>query len=113
MEHEASWFPILFGLLLYGGWMIGEFGRGETSPFPWKAFIDATERHGVFDGIFSACTVTFVDLWLLWIPANMWINSHSNLDRQRKYMARVINLLLGLLFMTEHNPFYEALGIFK
>jgi len=68
--------------------------------------------HGFNNGIFAACSVLIADLWLLWIPANMWINNRPHLNKQKRYIARVINLLIGLLLMTASNPAIKFLDSF-
>jgi hypothetical protein len=135
-ENQGLWILLLLVFIVFVAGTTGEFGRGWTSSLPWKAFITTKERHGIFEGIFSACQVFLVDLWLLWIPANMWINHQKkklekengklrliedenyklyqkgyisalyDTNKRRIFTARTINFFVGLLLMTPHNPIY-------
>jgi len=98
-------YPLLFAAMFVLVNIIDFYG-GVTSPLPWKAFIAATESHGFFDGVLSFLSVTLVDLWLLWIPANIWINNTSYLDEKRRYAARSMNLIAGLLLISARNLVY-------
>ena len=138
-ENQELWILLFFSLIVFVAGMTGEYGRGWTSSLPWKAFIMAKEKHGIFEGIFSACQVFLVDLWLLWIPANIWINSQKkklekengklrviddenyklyqrgylsalyDLNKRRIYTARIINFFVGMLLMIPQNPLYNFL----
>lgn len=144
--------------LLFIG-LIGSLGWSGGVPFYWRAFMDMDD--GVLLSIRNACWLITVDLWLFWIPANMWVNhqqkeeirpnhglsrheidddddiesylrEHDEIDDEedvelylRGYrqaifdfgkfrtatqaMARVINLLVGLLLITENNPIVKIL----
>ena len=106
LTHKA-WCLLLIIIL---PWQIGEFARAENSPLPWKAFVQANLRYGLFDAIFVAIIVLLVDIWLFWVPANIWINKYANADATRKLMARIINLLLGLILTLVANPIYKFLS---
>jgi len=115
IEYPAFWYPLIIAIIFFVAWMTGDFGRGEISPLPWEAFMDT--KDGVFWSIFVASMVIIADLWLLWIPANIWINDQKvKISKENSdslfFMARVINLLVGLLLMTENNPAIKLLGIF-
>lgn len=89
---------------------VGEFARSEASPIPWIEFADEHARHGLANGLLSSFSVCAVDLWLLWIPVNIWVSRHPQLNKTTKTMARVINALVGLLLMTPNNPIYRLPG---
>lgn len=99
-------------LILLVPWHLGAYGRGETSPLPWVAFRQEA-HHGIDNAIFAALVVAVVDLWLLWIPAQIYIARRPDLDGEKKKLLRLVNLLAGLLLVSEGNPFYgliDALG---
>ena len=64
----------------------------------------------MMDGLLGAWLVLVVDLWLLWIPAHLYATKEPTPDRVAARMARVINLLAGLLLMTPDNPIYHLLS---
>ncbi len=97
-------------LIMFLPWQIGEFARGENSPLPWATFTEANLRHGLFDGLLSATIVSIVDLWLFWIPASLWIGKHSEADKTKRIMARVINVLSGALLAQVANPVYRLMN---
>lgn len=102
-----------YSLFLYLPAFVGEFARVETSPLPWRAFIQESSRHGTWNGLLMAVIVTLIDLWLFWIPAHLWIQEQENIDRTKARMARLINLLGGLLLTTGSNPIYKVLDILR
>jgi hypothetical protein len=89
--------------------MVGSFARGEVSPLPWTAFVCRLHDYGIADGLSQAVIVTTVDLWLLWIPAQIFITNHPEVDPRTRRLARLLNLAVGLLLMTKHNPVYWLL----
>jgi hypothetical protein len=101
-----------FALLLFMPWFLGEFARGETSPLPWVAFMDESYRHGFFSGLFTFLVVVLVDLWLFWTTANVWIYTRDNIDKEKARMARIINISVGLVFVTIGNPIYQLMARF-
>ena len=101
-----------YSLFIFLPWHIGAFARGETSPLPWEAFKQESLRHGFYNGLLAASIVLLVDLWLFWIPANIWINKKNDIDKKHRTMARLINLLGGLLLTTLNNPIYKFFGNF-
>ena len=108
------WKGWCYSLFLFMPWMVGAFARAETSPLPWRAFIISQAKHGNLDSsLIMAGIVLIVDLWLLWIPANIWINSHSDESLLTKNMARIINLLAGILLLTKDNFFYQLINLFS
>ena len=98
-----------YSLIIFIPWLLGEFARAEISAFPWIAFIQSSSKHGLYDRIFSGTIVLLVDLWLFWIPSNIWINKHEDIDKQKRIMVRIINLLVGLILITASNPIYKLL----
>jgi hypothetical protein len=117
-EHPKS---IPLRLLTHPGWcflllaalphLAGAFARCETSPIPWETFSMECSRHGFLNGLFAVIEVLTVDLWLFWIPAHLWIMGSKNGDRGKRIMARVINVLVGMLILTPANPVYRLLGM--
>jgi hypothetical protein len=89
---------------------IGRFAREELSPLPWRAYSEAAARHGWTDGLFSLSLVLMIDLWLLWIPADLYVRKRPTIDRRIKILARSLNLAIGLLLMSPRNPLYAMLG---
>jgi hypothetical protein len=112
LNDFGYFFFLMLVLIAVVGMFVVEFYRSEISPLPWRAFISVSKVHGFNNGIFAACSVLIADLWLLWIPANMWINNRPHLDKQKRYIARVINLLIGFLLMTASYPAIKFLGSF-
>ena len=113
LSDFGYFFFLLLVLIAVVGMFVVEFYRSDISPLPWRAFISVSKMHGFNNGIFAALSVLIADLWLLWIPANMWINNRPHLDKQKEYMARVINLLIGLLIMAASNPAIKFLSAFS
>ena len=85
---------------------LGEFARREASVLPWVAFMGSYRRHGLEDGIVSALMVTTVELWILYIPAKLYVEHRPELDPTAATMARWLNLAVGLLLLTPGNPIY-------
>lgn len=100
-----------FTLLIFIPWFAGSFARHEDSALPWVAFSKATARHGIVDGLSALLLVLIVDLWLLWIPAHSYIRNRPELDRRTIYLARCLNLAVGLLLLTPQNPIYKLLEL--
>jgi len=97
-------------IIIFLPWAVGDFSRSESSPFPWEAFSIASSRHGFFDGLYFATMVFIADLWLFWIPANIYVIQNSNAGRVKHNMARIINVLSGLILCTPNNPIYAAIN---
>ncbi len=110
-------FVICFGIMIG---TIGMFARGEMSPLPWIAFNTA---HGLLDAFITIIIILTTDLWALWIPSQLWIG----FVKKHKYeyfsmktlctkpvfiMARIINILFGLLIISENNIIYRSSGLF-
>jgi len=89
--------------------MVGSFARGEVSCWPWVAFSVSYARHGIIDAVTEIGIVIAVDLWLLWIPAHAYLASHSEADSRTRYLARFLNLTVGLLLMSQGNIVYQLL----
>jgi hypothetical protein len=119
----ATWRGWLIFLVLEGLWLVGDFGRGQSSPMPWKEFIKVSQATGILDGVLKAVIVATVDLWLLWTSANIYLNKalpkpprgertvggERRLFERPRLMLRLINVLAGLLLMTKGNPIYLTL----
>lgn len=87
----------------------GMFARSEVSPVPWLAFQQSLHRHGIGDAFLQLFSVLTADLWLFWTFGQVWINDHADLDTLTKRMARLINLLGGLVLVTPYNPIYKLI----
>ncbi len=84
---------------------VGDFARGESSPIPWKAFMDVYSVHGIWNGFFALLTVITTDLWLFWIPSQMYMvslkktepvsfwNYVNNRDNASSELKEVVNYL--------------------
>jgi hypothetical protein len=112
IKNDVFWGALIFELVMFVAPMLGAFGTGEMSALPWKAFVHSKTGDSIVAGVFYFCWTACADLWLLWIPAHRWIRNHSELQKQTRYMARVINVLAGLLLLTEHNPVLALFGVF-
>jgi hypothetical protein len=103
---HVAWFACLVVILPM---VIGQFARATASPLPWVEFSTIFQKYGLLDAFISTELVLITDLWLLWIPGHLWIQSHPGADRRMRNMARTINLLAGLLLATAANPFYQLI----
>ena len=103
------WCLSLF-LLLPG--LAGEFARGGVSYLPWSEFATVSSKYGSLFRVLAACTVFIVDLWFFWVPANWWIIENPDIDKTKRVMVRIINLLAGLLLTMKANPIYRILESF-
>lgn len=92
-------------LLLLLPMYLGDYARGDVSPIPWTAARTDFEKHGWFDAIFQCTAITIVDLWVLWLPASLWLEWHPEVDKRTYYLVWATNILAGLLLLTPHNPF--------
>ncbi len=109
----------IFRALMHPGWFVfliiilpmhmGEFARSEASPLPWVQFSTLMFRHGLADAFIGTAMVLITDLWLFWIPANLLVMYHPDMDRHKHIMARAINFLTGLLLATPANPIYKII----
>ena len=95
-----------FSLIIFIPPCLGGFGHGETSPLPWKAFFEPFMRGG---GLLSMLTVCMVDLWLLWTPAQIYVNKLPESQKEKAKFIRIINVLAGLLLMTPGSPVHQLL----
>lgn len=106
LTHER-W---LVTLVLLVPMLVGDYGRGDISPAPWTAFVDGARRNGLLDGLVRGAVVLIVDIWLLWLFADVYIRNASSLDRRARVLARLFNFAVGLLLMTPWNPIYYLLS---
>jgi len=88
----------------------GQFAREEISPLPWVAFQDVISSHGVFNGASSFVNVCTTDLWLFWnLGQFCLIGQRDRLDGGKIKLIRIVNILMGLLLVTSHNPIYKLI----
>ena len=106
---HLAWFACLVIMLPA---VIGQFARSTSSPLPWVEFSAIFNKHGLMGAFIGAELVLITDLWLLWIPGHLWATSHPGADRRMRIMARIINLLAGLLLATAANPIYRLIKMF-
>jgi len=105
-------------------WAVADYGTSRVSSLPWTAFTAAAARHGIADGVFSFLHVCIADLWLLWVPAQMYANGFpdteytdiygyniSKLEKEKVRLIRIINVLVGLLLMTANNPLIKLIKL--
>jgi hypothetical protein len=97
-----------FLVALLPAW-IGGFGRGENSALPWDAFRQEALRHGFASGLLGAAGALTAILWMLWIPAHLYVSRRHGADRENLVFARALNVVVGLLLMTPGNPVYRIL----
>ena len=110
---------VSLNVLTHPGWCLcllvtfpllaGQFARCEVSPIPWQAFSMEYSQHGLLSGFLALVVVITVDLWLFWIPSHFWITGGKNRDRTKRLMARIINILVGLLIVSAANPVYKLI----
>lgn len=87
----------------------GELGRQAISPFPWDAFKDRAQRHGLLDAIFVVLRLLIFHLWAFVIPGHCYAKAVARKTKRRPWYPYVINILVGLLLSTPHNPIYSLL----
>jgi hypothetical protein len=80
------------------------------SPFPWDQFISEERRHGFWNATLSALSLLTFQLWAFVIPAHIWATHVGKKTKRRPWHPYVINILIGLLISTPHNPIYYLLG---
>lgn len=96
-------------LLLFIPWLVGEFARGETSAFPWTQFMKVYLSDGLWGGLIAFMMVLMVDIWLFWTPGFLYVICREQpLSMNIRKLVIVINILVGLLLITPHNPIYSA-----
>lgn len=95
--------------ITFAPWHIEAYARGEISPLPWKVFLESSAIHGVIDGFISVLMVCIVNMWILWIPSQIYTSKLYGIDKEKAKFARIINGLAGLLLLTPGNPFYKVI----
>lgn len=88
----------------------GQLGRAEVSPFPWVQFISEQQRHGFWDAILSVLSLVTLHLWAFLIPAHIYATHVAKQTGRRPWHPYVINILIGLLLSTPHNPIYSLIN---
>src|SRR5258708_31122155 len=119
-EKRGLWTVwIVYGLTALGGLMIvmsvvfvtAALGRGVFRPFPWDQFISDYRRHGFWDATFTVLMLLTFYLWAFLIPAHAYATRVANKTGRRPWCPYVINILVGLLLSTPHNPiFFVIIG---
>lgn len=97
--------PICFCVFL----MAGDFAQQAMSPLPWVAFQEENVNHGIFSGLLAATAVIIADLWLLWIPAHLYLDKHPDADKRTQWLVRALNATLGMLLLTPYNPIHNLI----
>ncbi len=103
--HPGWLFPVIFLSAIH----IGGYARTEISPIPWRSFSHELMLHDFGSACFSFATVSTVSLWCFWTGANAWFLHHPQMDKTKRVMAHVINLLFGLIVTQPDNPIYRIL----
>ena len=110
---------LLFAMFVLGVIMLfvtipvigGQLARGEMSPFPWDQFISEQRRHGFWDATLSVLMLLTFHLWAFLIPARMYTTIVAEKKGRSPWYPYVINILVGLLLSTPHNPLYSLIKI--
>ena len=108
---------LVYAMIALGGLMlvvgiapvVGELARAEMSPFPWDQFISEERRHGFWDATLSVLSLLTFHLWAFLIPAHIYATYVARKAGRRPWHPYVINVLIGLLLSTPHNPIYSLL----
>ena len=74
------------------------------SPFPWDQFLSQEQRHGFWDATLSVLSLLTFYLWAFLIPAHIYATAVAKKKERRPWYPYVINILIGLLLSTPHNP---------
>ena len=80
----------------------GGIARGEIQPNAMDQFTINCHRHGLLDALFGLLMQIIFYLWAFVIPSHVCA-SHAETARRPWYLY-VINVLVGLLLCTPHNP---------
>jgi hypothetical protein len=70
-------------LLTWKGWYavaalnllicVAGFGARLDSPLPWRAAVLSYRQGGILEAILAGLSTALADLWLLWMPANLFL----------------------------------------
>jgi hypothetical protein len=107
-SHEKWLYSLVLILPIY----VGQFARGEISINPWAAFLYGFRKHNFVEGAYYLIIVIIIELWMLWIPGRLYLQNCDNLDKRTKILVRCLNLAVGLLLLTPHNPIYNFIDHF-
>jgi hypothetical protein len=109
---------LVYAMIALGGCMLvltlpmvtGEIARGELSPSLWDQFISEQRKGDFLSGILSALALLIFYLWAFLIPGHIYATIVTKDKGRRPWHPYVINILVGLLLSTPHNPIYYLLG---
>lgn len=90
---------------------ITQIARGWSSPIPWINFMQNYSKHGIDSGILSVISLLTVELWIFWIPGNIYIYLNPDIKKEHKFKIRIINIIGGLLLSLPNSPVYKILSI--
>jgi hypothetical protein len=118
-EKRGTWFVlIVYLMMIFTGFVllfsvvpgVGELARGEISPFPWNEFISRQRTNGFCDAVMSFMRIVILQLWAFLIPGHTHATYVKRKTGRRPWHPYTINILIGLLLSTPHNPIYYLLG---
>jgi uncharacterized protein YjbI with pentapeptide repeats len=101
---------IITGLLVIAssGVQLVMMSRGEVSVWPWIGFSDAYRLGGLFSGLGQAALTSMTHLWLLFMPAHLFVANETGLglfvlppgrERGPAWRIYLINLVAGGLIL--------------
>jgi hypothetical protein len=65
-----GWYAVAaFNLLI----CVAGYGTGLDSPLPWRAALLSYRHGGTLEAILAGLSTTLADIWLLWMPANLFL----------------------------------------
>jgi cytochrome bd-type quinol oxidase subunit 1 len=122
ISHE-NWLILVLVLVVM---KIGEYGRGETSYVPWEVYESVKYRtQDEYDSLIESLWVLMTDIVILFGCSEYLIKEKmkeiqkqdlevvrdhlkSKLEERKKFYY-LLNFVMGLLLMTEHNLLYKLL----
>ena len=95
--------PLVYGVFLVTGFAVflvvpghlGEIARDEASLLPWNVFIENFQRHGVLDGVGASIFNFLFLLWVLVVPAHLYVEHRDNGEIEYKGHIYLSNLFFG------------------
>jgi hypothetical protein len=75
-----------------------------------RSIYQFARRHNVLAATFDVPRLLTFHLWAFVIPAHSYATSVARKTGRRLRHPHVINVLIGLLLSTPHNPIYYLLG---